>query len=191
MIEGLTEKVANYKKDIVLYNTNATTEFSIRIANQAFIERKPAAELLHKYISNINAGKTIAKMHGFSITPEHTESLIDKYILIKCNDTHRLQISDSPLGTLTRIENFFKGLNDALAQTQSLLQSRQSELASAILELDKPFEHEQTILELSSELGEIETQLDLDKKEIAPVVDDETLQNEATENISMHYAQDC
>jgi len=204
MIARLEEKVENYEKDISLRDANkiralqdgilischstpslchsegvqSTTEeshFSITIANQSFTERKPAAELLHKYISNVNAGRKIASMYGFIITPELTENFLDKYVLIKGNSSYRLQISDSPLGTLTRIENFFKGMDDALVQTQTLLQSRQSELTSAIIELDKPFDHEQTILDLSSELGDIEAQLDLDKNEITPVIDDEDL----------------
>jgi Pyruvate/2-oxoacid:ferredoxin oxidoreductase gamma subunit len=46
------------------------------------------------------------------------------------------------------------------------------------VELEKPFEHAEKIIELSGELEKINTELDLDKSEIEPVIDDTKFKDE-------------
>ncbi|MCL2861946.1 MAG: DEAD/DEAH box helicase family protein [Firmicutes bacterium] len=177
-IEKIKQVVGDYEKDILLRDRNMSAEFSMNIIGKTFTERKEAAELYHKLASNVNVGRTIATFNGFDIVPEFADSLVDRFVSVKGNGSYRIAISESPIGSLTRIENFFKNMKDNLDDMKNNLSERESELKSAISELDKPFEHEQRILDLSAELGEIEAKLDLDKAEIEVVIDDDDLQSE-------------
>ncbi len=153
------DAVSNYERDIVLRDKNMTPEFVMNVAGRNFTERKDAAELYHKLAVNQNAGRKIAAMYGFEITPVFTDSLVDKNVTVKGAGSYRVPVSDSALGSLTRLENFFKGMSDGLLAAKQNLSARETELISAKAELEKPFEHEQRILDLSSELASIEAEL--------------------------------
>ena len=177
-IENAQKKITDYHADIVLRNDNLTDEFYITVNGKPYTERREAAEALHRYISNANAGKKIASMNGFDISPEFADAMADTYVLLQGQGSYRVQTSESALGTLTRIENFFKSMENNLATAKEMLTSRQSELTAAQEELKKPFEYEQKVLDLSGELADIDAQLDLNKSEIAPVIDDEKFKHE-------------
>ena len=113
-----------------------------------------------------------------SIVSLPPNSLLDRKVKVVGNGSYEVDMSDSALGTLTRIENFFKGMEDDRSKLKSRLAERQAELISAKAELDKPFEHDQKILDLAEELAGIDAELSLDKTAIEPVVDDEKHQNE-------------
>jgi len=192
LITRTENTVADCERDIELRNKNASPNFSISICGRRFTERKDASELYFKLTANAYAGKTIATFYGFEIVAEFTESLCEKYVTVKGNGVYRVPVSDSALGSLTRLENFFKGMESMLALAKKTLSERQAELASAKLELEKPFEYEQLILTLSTELAEIEARLDLDKAEIEPVIDDEKFQAEtAKEEIEAEDLDDA
>jgi len=186
-IESAAQKIEHYKEDIVLRNENLTDDFSMTVNGQTYTERKDAAEELHKYISNANAGRCIGLLHGFEIIPEFADKMADTCVLIKGTGAYRVQTSESALGTLTRIENFFKAMEGNLKATEEAFGMRQAELNAAQVELNKPFEHEQQILDLSSELSEIDAQLDLNKEEIAPVVDDDKFKDEVAVDVCAEY----
>ena len=165
---------ASYIKDIQLRDNNLSQEFSMTVANRIFTERKQAAELYHQLACTVSGNKCIGSVYGFELFTEITDNLLDKVVSVKAHGSYRVAISDSPLGSLTRLENFFKNMELYLNQANATLEERKSELTSALLQLDKPFEHEQAILALSSELAEIEAELDLDKAEVvSPIIEEE------------------
>jgi len=177
-VNDSAQKIADYQADIVLRNENMEEDFSMVVNGKVYTERKDAAEQLHRYISNANANRRIATLNGFDIIPEFTDAMADTFVVLKGQGSYRIQTSASALGTLTRLENFFKGMENNLQQAEEILARRQSELSTAKIELEKPFEHEETILNLSSELSEIDAQLDLNKSEIDPLIDDESFNDE-------------
>ena len=177
-IERLQSVIADYEKDIKLRDDNISPEFSITVAGKHFTERPAAAELYHRLASNVNAGKKIAALNGFDIIPEYSDNLMDKTVTVKGHGTYRVPVSESALGSLTRLENFFKSMEDNLIAAKQNLSERQAELLSAKTELQKPFKHEQKILTLTTQLAGIETELNLDKNDAAPVIDDEIFQEE-------------
>ena len=181
-IERITNSIADYEKDITLRNKNMSAEFTMTVAGKRFTERPEAAELYHKLAANINAGKKIAAFYGFDIIPEFADNLTSRVVTVRGNGAYSVAVSESAIGSLTRLENFFKGLEETLETAKKDLAERQAELAAARAELDKPFEHEQKILDLSTELAGIEAELNLDKPEIEAVIDDEALQSETAKN---------
>jgi N12 class adenine-specific DNA methylase len=184
-VERIKLTISDYEKDIELRDTNSTVGFFMTVYGKPFTERKDAAELYHRLAANVNAGRKIASFYGFDITPDFSDSLLDRYVTVKGNGSYRVPVSDSPLGSLIRLENFFKGMEESLTAVKKNLSEREAELVSAKIQLEKPFEHEQKILDLSRELAEIEANLDLDKAEIAlsdeTVIDEEELKEEQVE----------
>jgi ribosome-associated translation inhibitor RaiA len=149
------------------------------IANQNYTERKDGVELLHQYIlSPKNAEKIVAHYKGFDIIPEVVTNFTDRTIILKGNAEHKVTISESPSGTLTRIDNAIDGMDKQLQSLKERLVEYNNELETAKLELTKPFEHSTILNDLSAELESINAQLNLDKGEIDVVIDDSQFASE-------------
>ncbi|MCL2061185.1 MAG: DEAD/DEAH box helicase family protein [Firmicutes bacterium] len=183
LMQDIDLRDSQMRKDLAqssLFSTSLppSAGFFMSVANKSFTERKDAAELYHKLVCNLNAGKKIATLYGFEIIPEYSDNPQEKYVVVKASGSYRVPVSSSAIGSLTRLENFFKSMEESLTAAKTELSARQSELASAQSELEKPFDHEQKILGLSSELASIEAELNLDKKDIETVIDDAAFQSE-------------
>jgi N12 class adenine-specific DNA methylase len=171
-IDTLTQKVNALRWDIVIYDGNKTKEFSIDIGGKVYTERSVASQELYKQINNYNVNKIIAKLYGFDIIVDFQSNLLERKISLSANGVYPILVSESAIGTLTRLENFLEKLNDTLNTTEQTLKDRHNELQSTKEQLQKPFEHNETIVALSSELVSIDAELNLDKQEIAPVIDE-------------------
>jgi N12 class adenine-specific DNA methylase/ribosome-associated translation inhibitor RaiA len=173
LIVNLTNRIANFEKDLILRDENRVDNFAMTIANQNYTERKDGVELLHQYIlSPKNADKVVAHYKGFDIIPEVVTNFTDRTIILKGNAEHKVTISESPSGTLTRIDNAIDGMDKQLQSLKERLVEYNNELATAKVELTKPFEHSTILNNLSAELESINAQLNLDKSEIDVVIDD-------------------
>ena len=181
--------ITNLEQDLILRDTFANPDFAIHIAGKLFTDRKSAAELLHSLTSNSHANKPIAVFCGFEIIPEFSTNLLEKYVILKANNTYRLSLSDSPLGSLTRLENFISKLESTLTTAQQNLSTLTAQLTAAKNELNKPFDHTQTILTLTTELTQIETELNLDKQEITIVIDDNEDQKKESKEIEENLSK--
>jgi hypothetical protein len=177
--ERTTRRIGDVERDIAMRDGNKTENFVMTVAGKPYIERKDAAELLHKYIcSPANTDKVVAVYKGFEIIPNPIIMLGDRSVTVRGNGDYNVTVSDSAGGTLTRLDNFFERLEDDLRTLQEQLTIYGGETEAAKTELDKPFEHAQTLTDLTLELEKIDAELNLDKKETEFVIDDTKFQNE-------------
>ena len=178
-IERAKQRIAEYGQDIALRDANKAEGFSMTVAGKQYDERKSAAELLHKLIySPAHTDKTVAVYKGFEIIPEPSLTLTDKTVVLRGSGGHRVTVSESASGTLTRIDNAIAGLEEGLKNMTERLASYNADILSANAELEKPFEHAEKVIDLSLELEKINAELNLDKGEIELVIDDTKFQNE-------------
>jgi hypothetical protein len=177
--ERTTRRIGEVERDITMRDGNKTESFVMTVAGKPYTERKDAAELLHKYIcSPANTDKVVAVYKGFEIIPNPIIMLGDRSVTVRGNGDYSITVSDSAGGTLTRLDNFFERLEDDLRALKERLTVCGGETEAAKTELNKPFEHAQTLTDLTLELEKIDAELNLDKKETEFIIDDAKFQNE-------------
>jgi hypothetical protein len=149
------------------------------IAGKTYTEKKDAAELLHGLLfSTANIGKVVAKYKGFEIIPDPIVFLSSRTATVRGNGEHRLDMSESAIGTLTRLDNLLERFEDGVKSGKERLITYGEETEAAKAEISRPFEHAERLAELTLELERINGELNLDNKDIEPVIDDTKFQNE-------------
>ncbi len=182
--------LANAEQDIELRDTNKPTNFSAQIGNTVYTERKDAGEKLLSFIqSQQYVGKSVGKICGFDIVPCAKRSLLESdSVDLVGNGRYNVTVSESSVGTITRLENALAALADKPAAHREKIAVYESEIEVAKREVDKPFEYAEQIFEMREELETINAELDLGKQE-APIV----LENEddtPVQPVTLNEAED-
>jgi len=140
-------------------------DFSMTLGKHQFSERKDAGEMLLKALaSNQYAGKVIGYYRGFEIVPMERKNLLDAPVVaLKGALTHRIELSDSDVGSIARIENHLERLERYRDDDKAESGELQRRLEATKLQLGRPFEQEQELQNTLSELAKINTQLDIDR----------------------------
>ncbi len=184
-IEKNSKRIEEIEKDIALRNGSTGENFVIMIGGKPYTEKKDAAELLHKLLlSSANVDKVVAVYQGFQIIPNQLVMLDNRTASVRGNGDHRLDVSNSAIGTLTRIDNLMERFEENLKSANERLQTCVAETEAANAELSKPFEHAEKLTELTLELEKINAELNLDKTEVEAVIDDTKFQNEVKDEES-------
>ena len=164
MIAHCKEKIAALEKDIELKNQSVGQEFSMLVDGKTFDERVKAGERLIM----------MSKLHDIFVNGEPLEvgayrgfklllarSAFDQLeVQIKGASTYRVELGDSELGSVTRIENAVEKIDSILAQTKQKLEDAIVQLSEAKKEVVKPFEFEERLAEYSARQAEINTKLE-------------------------------
>lgn len=164
------------KKDIEVIKEKYNKDtFSIEVLGTVYTDKKQGAEALMTALNTKPCGVTVAEYGGFKIAlePQAVFENIDRTISLSCNGTYEVYIGPSGIGNIQRLDNFIADFpkKEELATTK--LNQLNEDLDVAKLEVLKPFEHKIKLEVLSSELAEINTELNLTKKEEV-IIDDES-----------------
>jgi len=175
-IAGITERIKNTEADIERRDKNSSEQFHMRLGKQSFSERKEAGELLLKaVISGQYADKIIGQYRGFDIIPRFQMSMMDTpAVTLVGAGKHTVELSDSDIGSIARIENCINGLEKNLENHRTKLSETQNQLEASKIQVSKPFEQEQELHTVLTELANINALLNVDKTEDADVVLSET-----------------
>jgi len=177
----LAENIKRLEADIARRDAHTTfgedgkDEFHMRLGKHEFTERKDAGEMLLKAAaSNQYAGKVIGFYRGFEIIPQVRSMLTDSVkITLKGALSHAIELSDSDVGSITRIENSLNRLEKWLTDDQRDVESIQRQLESSKAQLTRPFEQEEALQTTISELESVNAALDVDKGGDADTVVDD------------------
>lgn len=171
-IGAIVRSIESLKADVKTRDLHKGDQ--IQIGKQFFEERKDAGALLIKAVkSGQYVGKTIGYFRGFGIVP--TEKRWDKYYLkLVGNGQYEVEISDSDVGTISRMENVTNDFEKEIKYGYERKERAEQELIVAKSEVDKPFEHQTEMEALQSELAEINAELDLGHTKENIVLEDET-----------------
>jgi len=198
VLKKYPQEIANYAKtlkgydaDIVLRDSHASAEFRMTLGKNSYDERKEAGELLLKIInSNQYNGQVIGTYKGFEIIPQE-QSYIGETpkIYLRGTLTHSVGLSEDNVGSIMRIENYIDKLNAVHAEKTREYENVQHQLEAAKAQLTRPFEQEQELQSVLSELSKVNMELDVDRSRDDNVVVDEEEENDDETDASEDFAK--
>jgi len=173
--EGLITKL---EQDIALRNTNTpeshTQEFSMRLGKNDYKERKDAGALLLKAAaSGKYVDKEIGLYRGFKIVPAEINNLGQSQITLIGTHRHVVELSDSDVGAITRIDNVLNNIDQQCQNTTQHLNNSMTQLESLKAQIDLPFEHSKQLEDAKKELAKVDDELGIGKEVSTNVVDED------------------
>lgn len=189
-IKRLHKRIECLEKDIAIKNekriiNGAEIAFAMTIMGKQYTDRAEAGEeLLNQAVVPANRNQVIGEYMGMKITSIQ-EILGDTKIRLDGNTHHTLDVSESPVGTVRRVENAVAGMDTELAQTKEELGATQKQLDLAKEKLNKPFEKGEMLKDMTKELNSINLQLDIGKENIGAIVEEVEESITATMEIGM------
>ena len=170
-IEKLVSEIEDIKEDIRLRDLHK--DDLIQLGKKQYEERREAGTLLQRAVnSGEYVDKTIGFIRGFKIVPKRRTDLGGVVSLVGAKRVYGVQLGDSDIGAITRLENVLDDLEGYIKTKESEITGYEKELESAKAAVDIPFERAEEVESLQKELAEIDTELDLGREE-APIVLDE------------------
>lgn len=157
--------------------------FSINVLGQVYTEKKEGAAALMDALRANKYETPVAEYGGFRISlmpPRMIDS--GRGVMLECNGCYSMEIGDSELGLITRLDNFMRDFPEKKIRYASQLEQLKRDLEVAEEELKKPFEHKSKIETLVQELSEINAELDLNKREEVVIETDEDDEKEEEGN---------
>ncbi|QUL53364.1 N-6 DNA methylase [Paenibacillus tritici] len=157
-IQACEQRIAHLQTDVELAEQTRGDEFSIELEGKIYNEKSKAGELLLllSNVSEINIGevKYVGRYRGFELYLGYS-AFNTNYIQVKGTEAYSVDLGESAIGSITRIENVIEKIPTNLHSTKQRLQDIQIQLAEAKNEVEKPFEYELFIQEISTRQLEI------------------------------------
>ena len=133
-------------------------------------------------------GTVVAEYCGFKISLNPIELLSnERSITLSGAGQYKMDIGESASGNLTRLENFIKEFAVREERAVKRLESTKADFEVAKKQVEVPFEHKDKIIELNTELSELNAELDLNKREEVVIDDDESGEEPVTAETEDNY----
>lgn len=176
-IKRLHKRIDCLEKDIAVRNekrfiNGKELAFAMTIMGKTYTDRAEAGEELQKQVMvPKNQNQVIGEYMGMKLTPL-MEGFGEYKLMVNGTTHHKAEVSESPIGTVRRIENIVSGLDAKLTAAREELDTayKQTELAKE--KLEKPFERSEELKSMTKELNRINAQLDIGKENIGTVVEE-------------------
>lgn len=163
-IARITELINLATQDIQALEQAPSKDFSIEINGVRYSERAKAGEALEKYMALVwKEERTSTDMEiGFfrGMKVQISREFYSKKIKLLNNGAYSVDMSDSGLGNITRLENLVEKLPDIRGDYEKKLADIQVQLEEAKIEVEKPFQYAEMLENYSRRQGEINTQLE-------------------------------
>ena len=133
-------------------------------------------------------GTAVAEYCGFKISLNPIELIAnERSITLSGAGQYKMDIGESASGNLTRLENFIKEFAAREERAVKRLESTKADFEVAKEQVKVPFEHKDKIMELNTELSELNAELDLNKREEVVIDDDENGEEPVTAATEDNY----
>ena len=133
-------------------------------------------------------GTAVAEYCGFKISLNPIELLSnERSITLSGAGQYKMDIGESASGNLTRLENFIKEFAAREERAVKRLESTKADFEVAKEQVKVPFEHKDKIMELNTELSELNAELDLNKREEVVIDDEENGEEPVTAETEDNY----
>ncbi len=167
------------RKDVELVKERYNPEhFEINVGGTVYSDsvedgKKNGGLALMDALFHNKTGMAVAEYCGFKISLNPIELLSnERSITLSGAGQYKMDIGESASGNLTRLENFVKEFAAREERAVKRLESTKADFEVAKEQVKVPFEHKDKIMELNTELSELNAELDLNKREEV-VIDDE------------------
>jgi N12 class adenine-specific DNA methylase/GNAT superfamily N-acetyltransferase len=191
-IAKLKELLEGYIKDKECRNTNALSEFFIKLGNLEFDNKETAGKWIMTKMFTTKYGIEDIKIgtyKGFNIYLTSPKSFIDSNeLILRNNMSYHVDIGKSESGIITRIDNQLKSIDNLIANTEKKISELEKNIVLAEQEYNTPFKHDDLLKEKSQRLQILNNELDLSKQEDV-VVYDENLKEKNNEE-ELYQEQD-
>lgn len=175
VLASCAEKLEQYEADWKLAEPHRLEEFSITLNGTVYAERPQAGEvllLLSKVTELEHQAVKVGQFKGFDILLsrpgfEHVN------LHLRGTTTYTLELGDSALGNMSRLENLLEKIPNKIQATQQQQKDTLQQIETAKKEIEKPFEFEDQLSHFVVRQSEINSVLEFKElQEQAIVIED-------------------
>ena len=154
----------------------------MEVEGTAYIEKKAAGSALLAAAHNMTSPDAIpiGTYRGFAMILSFDTFAKEYRLNLKGQLSHTVPLGADLFGNIQRIDNMLAGLESDLQQCEAQLDNAQVQLTNAKTAVDKPFPQEDELKTKLARLDELNTLLNLDKRE-NEIVDSEPDEGEPKE----------
>lgn len=181
-ISKIKNQIEKLSLDITTRDKNKSEEFEMKLQNKIFTDKEFAGETLKNILKNLSADISetkIGEYKNFNIIADLSSYHItkEKNIIIRGATDHKIELGDSAIGNIQRIENALKSLESKIEFRNNKLEELNKNLSQAKEEIEKPFDKEQELQDKLKRQAELNTELEIGKEE------DNTIEEELESDI--------
>ncbi len=165
-ISSIKDKINEFKKDMELAIKTKDSEFLIELVNLGKVSKRvDAGEAIHSLKKQMFSSehKEIGKIRGFQLFMAYDTWNNKHNLILKNNMEYSFEFSDSPKGTIARIENALDSIQKQVDKQEIVLENTIRELTIAETEVLKPFEYEEELNNSIIKVTQLNAELSLDK----------------------------
>ena len=168
-IKELEKNIENYKTDIEYLSDNYSNEDSftgMTINGITYSEKQDAGAKIIDECKSIISDETkeIGEYKGFKMELKFFAFMKEYNLILKRNSTTIVNLGNSELGNITRIDNALDNISSHLLDSQTELETIKTQLEKAKLEFGKPFSQEVELKEKQKRLNEVNRLLNMNEK---------------------------
>ena len=182
------------RKDVELVKEKYNPDhFEINVGGTVYSDsvedgKKNGGLALMDALFHSKTGTVVAEYCGFKISLNPIELLSnERSITLSGAGQYKMDIGESASGNLTRLENFIKEFAAREERAVKRLESTKADFEVAKEQVKVPFEHKDKIMELNTELSELNAELDLNKREEVVIDDEENGEEPVTAETEDNY----
>lgn len=143
----------------------AGAEFSIKVGGMFFAERVDGGTAFLSAASQCKTGQTaeVAEYKGFSVLVEKN-FMGANYLVLRGKTEYKAELSTSPVGCMTRLENLFNGIQEKISFLEERLEKYRLDMEQAKAEYEKPFQYEEELKTKQARQFELNALLDMENR---------------------------
>ena len=169
LIKAAEEKLACVMEDIKFRDEQllANEEFMVTIKGIHYSERTDGGASMLEAVSKCKTGETtaIGQFKGFELLVEKN-FIGENYLVLRGKTDYKTELSNSPVGSMVKIENLFNGIQDNIEFLEKKIERYKLDLAASKEEYEKPFMYEEELKQKLARQYELNAQLDLENGKV-------------------------
>ena len=187
-IEGLKSDLEHFKAQPIVSEGIAP----MTVCNTTYTDKEKAGQAIINACKNVkaNVDYDLGTYKGFDMTLSYDSFAQEFHLDLQREATHRISLSNSAVGNITRIDNALAAIETKLTQSTEQLAGLREQLETAKGELGKPFPMEQELAEKTARLVELDSLLNLNDTDERDVdehsADESDVISEAAEKSSVN-----
>ena len=165
LIAAAEEKLARVREDVKERDRQLMLypDFSIQIGGITYTERTDGGNAFLAQVSKCQTGTTteVGMYKDFSLFVEKN-FMGTNYAVLRGKTEYKAELSTSPVGCMTRLENLFNGLHEKIEFLNERLEKYRRDMEQAKIEYGKPFQYEAELKEKLDRQFELNNLLDVE-----------------------------
>lgn len=168
LIAAAKEKLNSVRADIKRRDAQVMDtdgEFAIRVGNLTYRERADGGAAVLSAVSRCKVGETtaIGMYRGFEVQAEKNFMGVN-YLVLHGRADYKVEMSDSPVGCMIKLENCFNGMDGNIEFLEKKLEQYRRDMEQAKAEYEKPFAYGEELKRMSARQSELNILLDLENQ---------------------------